>query len=120
MELNRGNDAGALEILESLRKYDLSLVLGTGRMYLSGITYLHQKKAKEAADEFEKILSHRGIDSFALEHQLAHLGLARAYALMNDTSRARKEYQDFLAAWKDADPDLAVLAEAKKELAALN
>jgi serine/threonine protein kinase/Flp pilus assembly protein TadD len=118
-ELNRGNAAGATQVLEPLRKYDLGLFLGNGRMYISGVAYLQQKMGKEAAAEFEKILSHRGVDAFAPEHQLAHLGLARAAVLMGDNSRAKKEYQDFLAAWKDADPDLTVLAEAKKELAAL-
>ncbi|HEY6802517.1 MAG TPA: protein kinase [Pyrinomonadaceae bacterium] len=119
-ELNRGNPSGATQILEPLRKYDLGLFLGNARLYLSGLAYLQQKMGKEAAAEFEKIISHRGVDTFAPEHQLAHLGLARAAVMMGDSARARKEYQDFLAAWKDADPDLAVLAEAKKELASIS
>jgi tetratricopeptide (TPR) repeat protein len=120
IELNRGNGEGAIQILQPVAKYDLGLIVGTGRLYISGLAYLQQKKGKEAASEFEKILTHRGIDSFAPDHQLAHLGIARASILMGDTARAKKEYQDFLAAWKDADPDLSVITEAKKELAALN
>jgi len=119
VELNRGNAVGALQIIDPLTTYDFSLVLGNARLYLSGMAHLQQKKGQEAAAEFEKILSHRGVDPFAPEHQLAHLGLARASVLMGDAARAKKEYQDFLAAMKDADPDLTVLAEAKRELAAV-
>ena len=50
---------------------------------------------------------------------LAHLGLARSYALSGDTSNARNQYKEFLALWKDADPDLPVLHEARTELARL-
>ncbi|HEX9628451.1 MAG TPA: hypothetical protein VF961_00405 [Pyrinomonadaceae bacterium] len=46
---------------------------------------------------------------------MAHLGLARAAALTGDTSKSRTEYQNFFAAWKDADQDLPVLVQAKKE-----
>jgi hypothetical protein len=48
-------------------------------------------------------------------YPLAHLGLARAAALTGDTAKSRKAYQDFLALWKDADPDLTVLQEARQE-----
>jgi hypothetical protein len=50
---------------------------------------------------------------------LAHLGLGRAYALAGDTSKAKSAYQDFLALWKDADPDVPILKEAKAEYAKL-
>jgi len=74
---------------------------------------------KEAAAEFQNIISRRGVDPIAVEHTLAHLGLARASVLMGDSATARKEYQDFLALWKDADQDLPVLTQAKKEYEAL-
>jgi predicted Zn-dependent protease len=48
---------------------------------------------------------------------VAHLGLARAYALQGDKARSRIAYQDFLALWKDADPDIPLLREAKAEYA---
>jgi hypothetical protein len=48
-------------------------------------------------------------------YPLAHLELARAWALVGDTTRSRKAYEDFFAAWKDADADLPVLRAAKKE-----
>ena len=119
LELDRQNGTSALQILDTLRGYDLGLILGVGGLYMRGEAYLQQRMGKEAAGEFEKIISHRGVDVFALEHPLAHLGLARASVLTGDTARARKEYQDFLAFWKDADQDLAVLAQANKEYEAL-
>jgi len=119
LELNRQNWAPALEILETTRKCDFGLIAGVGPSFLRGLAYLQQKKGKEAIAEFESIMSHKGVDFFALEHPLAHLGLARAAVLTGDTARARTEYQDFLAIWKDADQDLAVIAQAKKEYEAL-
>ena len=119
LELNRQNGAAAVQLLEPMRSYDLGIITGVSGICLRGQAYLQQKMGKEAATEFEKIISHRGVDPLAIEHPLAHLGLARASVLTGDTAKARKEYQDFLALWKDADQDLALLAQAKKEYEAL-
>jgi hypothetical protein len=76
----------------------------------------------EAAAEFQGILDHRSLPEFNQlnnAHPLAHLGLARAAALTGDLTKSRKAYQDFFALWKDADPDLPVLLEAKAEYAKL-
>ena len=70
---------------------------------------------KEAAAEFKKIIDNPGIDIFSPVHGLAHLCLAPAAVVNGDTSDARKSYQDFFALWKDADQDLPVLVQAKKE-----
>jgi hypothetical protein len=70
-----------------------------------------------AASEFQKFLDHRGVTINYPLGTLAHLGLARAYALSGDTAKARTAYQDFFALWKDADPDIPVLEEAKAEYA---
>ena len=72
-----------------------------------------------AAAEFQKIVDHRGGVGNFLLGSLAHLGLARAYALSGDTAHARAKYQDFFALWKDADPDIPILKEAKAEYAKL-
>jgi len=68
-----------------------------------------------AASEFQKFLDHRGIVLNFPLGALAHLGLARAYALSGDTAKAKTAYQDFLTLWKDADPDIPILKEAKAE-----
>ena len=87
--------------------------------YLRGQAYLGEEKGAEAASEFQNILDHRGWEPTSKFYPLAHLGLALAAALQGDTTKARKSYKDFLALWKDADADLPVLIEAKKEYASL-
>lgn len=76
-------------------------------------------KSQSTAAEFQKILDHRGIAPAVTEHSLAELGLGRAYAIAGDTAKARAAYQDFFALWKDADPDVPILKEAKAEYAKL-
>ncbi|HET6645916.1 MAG TPA: protein kinase [Pyrinomonadaceae bacterium] len=111
----RGNHAEAIQILESIRRYDLGIIIGLTNNYLRGQTYLDQRMGKEAAAEFQKIIDHPGIDIYSEQHPLAHLGLARAAAMSGDTAKARTEYQNFLALFRDADADLPVLIEARKE-----
>jgi hypothetical protein len=83
------------------------------------MAYLAAKRGKEAAAEFDKIVNHRGAVYSQPNAAAARLGLARAYALEGDTAKARVAYQDFLALWKDADPDVPILKEAKAEYAKL-
>jgi len=87
-------------------------------VYLRGEVYLMTKDGAAAAREFQRILDRPrlGVDGIA---SLAHLGMARALALSRDTVKAKIAYQDFLALWKDADPDVAVLKQAKAEYARL-
>jgi eukaryotic-like serine/threonine-protein kinase len=115
LELNRGNGAGALQILEALRPYDMGFLVGVGSVYMRGKAYLQQRMGKEAAAEFKRVIDNPGIDTLAVERPFSYLGLGRALVLTGDTAAARKAYQDFLALWKDADPDLEVLVTAKKE-----
>ena len=78
---------------------------------------LHDGNA--AAAEFQKFVHYRGIVVNFPWGALARLGLARAYALQGDTAKARAAYNDFLSLWKDADPDIPVLKQAKAEYAKL-
>ena len=119
MEMNRGNTAQAIEILGRANRFELGNVAGFWMTYIRGEIYLRQKAGNEAAADFQKILDHRGIEPASPLYPLAHLGLARASVLGGDTAKARKEYQDFLALWKDADADLPVLQQAKEEYAKL-
>ena len=87
--------------------------------YLRGEAYLLARQGKEAAAEFQKIIDHRGIVlNFPLD-ALARLGLARSYALQGDSAKARIAYLEFLNFWKDADPDIPILKQAKAEYAKL-
>ncbi len=115
LERNRGNPAQAVQLLESVRRYELGEIARFWCIYVRGLAYLDQKQGSEAAGEFHRILDHRGIDITSVLYSLARLGLARSLALTGDTSRSRKEYQDFLAAWKDADSDLPILVAARQE-----
>jgi eukaryotic-like serine/threonine-protein kinase len=119
IEKSRGNLSQAIQLFESIRGYEGGIVLGLGTTFARGNLYLQQRMGNEAAAEFRKVIDQPGIDIFSCTHVLAYLGLGRALAINGDTAGARKAYQDFFALWKDADPDLPVLAEARKEYEAL-
>ena len=115
IEHRRGNIDQAVRLLESIRSYDGSVPTGVLCNYMRGQLYLEQRRGNEAAAEFKTIIGRRGIDHFSPAHALAHLGLGRAAAVSGDTAGARKSYQDFFALWKDADADLPLLVQARKE-----
>jgi len=120
IELNEGNSAQALVLLEAAAPYESGgpppFQLGTMYpAYLRGQAYLSAHNGTAAAAEFQKFLDHRGIVLNFPLGALAHLGLARAYALSGDTTKARTAYQDFFALWKDADSDIPILKEAKAD-----
>jgi len=111
-----GNVAKAIEALAVAARYELGQ---NDVIYLRGQGYLAARQGAAAAAEFQKILDHPGVFVNFLSGALAHLGLGRAYALAGHTAKARTAYQDFLALWKDADPDVPVLKQAKAEYAKL-
>jgi eukaryotic-like serine/threonine-protein kinase len=82
--------------------------------------YLHLRDGANAEEEYKKILNHRGVNTTTVLYPLAYLGLARAYAIENDAAQEKAAYQAFLSAWKNADPDIPVLNQAKGEYAKLN
>jgi eukaryotic-like serine/threonine-protein kinase len=84
-------------------------------VFVRGEAYLAARRGSEAAAEFQKILDHRGLVLNQPIGALAHLGLGRAYVLEGDTVKSRAAYEDFLKLWKDADPDIPVLQQAKAE-----
>ena len=87
--------------------------------YVRGQAYLLAHNGTAAAAEFQKLLDHRGIVLNFVTGSLAHLQLGRAYAMAGDTAKAKSAYQDFFLLWKDADPDIPLLKEAKVEYAKL-
>jgi eukaryotic-like serine/threonine-protein kinase len=117
--LNRNNPAEAIQFLQATSQYDLCTAGGLYAVYLRGLAYLVQHEGGAAALEFQKILDHRGLVGPSLQGALAHLGLARAYLIAGDTLRAKAAYQDFFSLWKDADPDIPILKQAKAEYAKL-
>jgi tetratricopeptide (TPR) repeat protein/predicted Ser/Thr protein kinase len=119
VELYRKNPAKAVAYLQLTSPYELSSNWNLYAVYLRGEAYLMLHRGNEAAAEYQKILAHRGLMFNYQNGALAHLGLARAYALQGDTAKAKAAYQDFLTLWKDADPDIPVLVAAKSEYAKL-
>ena len=124
IEANGGNAAQVLQLLEAAAPYELGepppTQLGTlFPAYLRGQAYLLAHNGTAAAGEFQKLVNHRGIVLNFPLGALAHLQLGRAYAMNNDTAKAKSAYQDFLSLWKDADADIPILKEAKAEYAKL-
>ena len=118
LALSRKEQSKAVELLQAAVPYEL----GTGALYpayVRGEAYLAVHKGQEAVIEFQKILDHRGIVVSEPIGALAHLQLGRAYALEGDSANARIAYKDFLTLWKDADPDIPILKQAKAEYAKL-
>jgi len=124
IELNANNAAQSLVYLEAAAPYELGeppqFQLGTlYPAYVRGQAYLLAHNGTAAAAEFQKFLDHRGIVINFPLGALAHLGLARAYVLSGDTAKAKTAYQDFFTLWKDADPEIPILKEARAEYAKL-
>ena len=117
IELRKNNAQSALELLEQTRRYEAAAVLSP--QTLRSLVYLKLGQGAQAAAEARKILDHRGEGPLSLLWPLAHLTLARASIMQGDTAQARRSYQDFFAVWKDADTDIPILIEAKKEFAGL-
>jgi len=117
-DIQRNHPAEAIARLESAAPYELGGPPGGAvywPIYIRGEAFLKARDGVKAAAEYQKILDHRGIDPTSPLYSLARLGVGRAYALQGDTPKARAAYQDFFAVWKDADPDVPVLKQAKAE-----
>jgi eukaryotic-like serine/threonine-protein kinase len=124
IELNGRNFSQALKDLDIAAPYELgaagTFVSSLYPAYVRGQVYLRTHQADAAAAEFQKLLDHPGIVSNFLTGAVAHLQLGRAYASSGNIREAEKAYQDFLTLWKDADPTISILNQAKTEYAKLN
>ncbi len=135
LALNRNSPSEAITDLQAASSIELASIPFVANIsclyptYIRGEAYLAARQGKEAATEFQKILDHSGIVWNCWTGAVAHLGVARANALQARTSqgadadaarvRALAAYKDFLTLWKDADPDIPILKEAKAEYAKL-
>ena len=127
LALSRRDTAKAVAELEPAIPYEVGQAASAGTIsvalypvYVRGEAYLAAKQGKEASAEYQKIGDYRGVVVNGPIGILARLGLARAYARSGDATKAKIAYQDFLAQWKDADPDIPILKEAKTEYATLH
>jgi len=122
IELDRKNPAKALELLQTVTPYELGDPPGGTVLcpvWVRGQAYLSLRNGTAAAAEFQKFLDHRGVVGNFPLGALARLQLARAYAVQGDNAKARNAYLEFLTFWKDADPDIPILKQAKAEYAKL-
>jgi DNA-binding winged helix-turn-helix (wHTH) protein/Flp pilus assembly protein TadD len=114
------NPAKAIQLLQVSAPYELG---GDGvafwTLYTRGHAYLAARDGANAEGQFQEILDHRGVHLTSPLYPLARLALARAFVLQGRKDKARKAYQDFLALWKDADPGIPVLKQARAEYARL-
>jgi Tfp pilus assembly protein PilF len=114
--LSQHQPEGAIEALRPALAYDLR---SFDAPEMRGRAYLAARKPEPAAIEFRKIIDHPGVDPMSHYLPLAHLGLARAYAMQGNVTASRGEYQKLLAMWKDSDADLPARNDAYLELAHL-
>jgi hypothetical protein len=119
IELGQGSPEVAFELVRSAGEPDLMTPAGNACVFTKGRILLTLGRGEEAAEVFQLILDNHFVDPFSIHVPLSRLGLARARELMGDKAGSRKSYQDFLALWKDADPDIPILQEAKAEYAKL-
>lgn len=124
--LDKGNAPEAIEDLKVAVPYELGLSTESPfnwtAMYpafVRGEAYLAKHQGSQAASEFQNLQNHRGLVLNQPTAPLARLGLARAYVSQGDIAKARAAYQDFLMLWKNADPDIPILKQAKAEYAKL-
>ena len=116
LEIKRGNPSAAVE---ALKPAEIAEPNDIGPTFYRGLAYLAMKSGKQAAAEFQKIENRKTIFPLSPLHPLARLQLARSQALAGDSAAARSTYQDLFALWKDADPDLPLLKQARDEYARL-
>ena len=117
--VGRGAPSEAIAALEAATPTEFGTVAGLVPTFLRGEAYLAKRDSEAARREFQKVLDHRGADPFAPVVPLARLGLARAWQMSGDLDKSRKEYDELLQIWKNADTDLPLLQRARAERAAL-
>lgn len=123
IELSKGNSSQALEYLEAANPYELgqagTFINNLYPAYVRGQAQLLAHNGTAATAEFQKLLDHRGIVMNFVTGSLAPLQIGRAYAMAGETAKAKAAYQDFLALWKNAEPDVPLYKQAKAEYARL-
>jgi serine/threonine protein kinase/Flp pilus assembly protein TadD len=116
LELNHHAADKALDLMKEGKAFDRA---NTESLYTRASALLMASRGPDAVQEFQTILNLKNSSPSDPTMSFAQLGLARAYKLSGDPAKARAAYQDFLALWKDADPDIPILKEAKAEYAKL-
>jgi hypothetical protein len=119
LELHREKPRLAVDRLRETRPFELGSLGNLYPIYARGLAYLALHDGDAAIAEFQKIVDHPGIAWADPLVPLARLGLCRAYAIQDDSAKAQTAYENFFESWKDADPDIPILQQAKAEYAKL-
>jgi tetratricopeptide (TPR) repeat protein len=119
LAIHAGKPDEGLEALRAAAPYEFGTVAGGTPSYIRAQVYLAKRSGADAAAELERLLAHRGADPFSPIYALAHLGLARAYALTGDRAKSADAYRRFFDLWREADADLPILQQAKAEFGKL-
>ena len=113
--LKQKDPARAVQALEAARPYEAGVAAELLPAYIRGLAYLEEKDGERAAIEFQKIIDHPGVVLIAPIGPLARLQMGRACLMQGKSAQAKAAYEDFLNRWKNADPDIPILQEAKAE-----
>ena len=113
--MNQSQPAKAIDLLDGAMVYGRA---NAALLYTRGLAYLQEKQGPQAVQEFQRVIDNRSVMVDPLA-SFAKLGMARGYALQGDKANSRMAYQDFLALWKDADPNIPLLKQVKAEYAAV-
>jgi predicted Zn-dependent protease len=113
--IQQKDSARAISLLDAATPFEIGVSGGLFPVYIRGLAFLAEGDGRRAQIEFEKVVAHPGVLLSSPLGPLARLQLARAYALEGAQAQAKSAYADFLAKWKDADPDIPILQAAKAE-----
>ncbi|MGA8074169.1 MAG: protein kinase [Candidatus Acidiferrales bacterium] len=116
LEMNQAHGDKAVELMKSAEPYDRN---NSESLYTRASALLMAGRGADAVQEFQRILNLKNANPQDPFVSFAQLGLARAFTAAGDKEKARAAYQDFFAMWKDADPDVPLLQQAKGEYAKL-
>jgi DNA-binding winged helix-turn-helix (wHTH) protein/tetratricopeptide (TPR) repeat protein len=118
--LHRDQPASGVELLASASPYERAY---PDAIYVRGLAYLRMHRGADAAAEFQKIVDHKGANwgatwvhpNWGQYYSLAYLGMARSFALAGERAKAKEAFEHFFTLWKDADPNIPVLQQARAE-----
>jgi predicted Zn-dependent protease len=114
-QLSVGQVDAALRTLDRVKPFEFGAAAEFLPNYIRALAYLRLRRPEDAAREFSAVLKHRGVSPLSPILVVSQLGLARAYALQGEVSENRAAYEALFADWKEADPELPIVKQAKAE-----
>jgi tetratricopeptide (TPR) repeat protein len=119
LEYRAGRGEESLRALQPLQPFDFGEVAGVSAAYIRGLVNQRLGKQEQAVKEFQSVIQHPGLGAIAPERVIAYIHLGESYAAENDIAKSKAAYSHFFELWKDADPDIPILRQARTEYANL-